>query len=215
MIAFKFLARGAVGPFTGFAWPTPTGSGPGGWVEMPADGLPDRGIHACLTEDLSFWIDEELWIVELGDLVQRSSGQLISSRGRLLQRTTWAREVANELGKACTFKARDAAAQLLRRNGRVMEADRLLSCPDLPELQRVAREISQPCKTDFLANLAGFVADAARRANIGDIGTVTHIVAEFARASAGPMAADLERAWQGRWIAERLELPKPDERPAV
>jgi hypothetical protein len=29
------------------------------------------------------------------------------------------------------------------------------------------------------------------------------------------MAADLERAWQGRWIAERLELPKQGQRPAV
>src|SRR5215468_3940090 len=129
MIALKFLARGAVGPFTGFTWPTPTSSGPGAWVEVPADALPDHGIHACLTDDLSFWIDDELWIVELGDLVQRSSDQLISSRGRLLQRTAWAREVANEFGKACAFKARDAAAQLLRRNRRVLEADRLLSCP--------------------------------------------------------------------------------------
>src|SRR5262252_1917652 len=205
MIAFKFLATGGVGPFTGFAWPTPTSSSPGAWVEVPSDALPDRGIHACLTDDLSFWLAEELWIVELEDPVQRSLDQLISGRGRLLQRTAWAREVASELGKACTFKARDAAAQLLRSNGSVLDADRLLSCPDLVELQKVARQISEPCKTDRLANLVGYVADAATFANIGDIATVTYVAAELARASTGLIAASAaERAWEGRWIAERL-----------
>jgi len=208
MIAFKFLARGAVGPFTGFAWPTPMASSPGGWVEVPPEALPDRGIHACLADHLSFWVDDELWIVELGEVVQRSSGQLISSRGRLLKRTAWAREVANELGKACTFRARDAAAQLLRRNGRVQEANQLLGCSDLVELKKVARAISEPCKTDSLANIAGYVADAATFANLGDVGTAAFIVAELARVSTGTIEASAsERAWQGRWIAERLKLP--------
>ena len=207
MIAFKFLARGAVGPFTGFAWPMPTASSPSTWVEVAPELLPDRGIHACLADHLTYWVDEELWIVELGDVVQRLSGQLISSRGRLLKRTAWAREVANQLGKACTFRARDAAAELLRRNGRVQEANGLLGCSDLVELQAVARAISVPCKTDSLANLAGYVADAATFAKLGDIGTVAYIVAELARVSTGTIEASAsERAWQGRWIAERLEL---------
>jgi len=215
MIAFKFLALGAVGPFTGFAWPTPTRSGPGAWVEVPPESVPNRGIHACLTDDLSFWLDDELWIAELAGPVQRSSDQLISSRGRLLQRTAWARDVAIELGKACTFKARDAAARVLQGNGRATDADRLLSCSNLVELKGVAREISGPCKTDSLANLAGYVADAATFANVGEVATVTYIVAEFARASAGATAAASERAWQGRWIAERLKLPQPDARAIV
>ena len=207
MIAFKFLARGAVGPFTGFAWPMPTASSPGTWVEVAPELLPDRGIHACLADHLTYWVHEELWIVELGDVVQRLSGQLISSRGRLLKRTAWAREVANQLGKACTFRARDAAAELLRRNGRVQEANGLLGCSELIELQAVARAISVPCKTDSLANLAGYVADAATFAKLGDIGTVAYIVAELARVSTGTIEASAsERAWQGRWIAERLEL---------
>ena len=67
----------------------------------------------------------------------------------------------------------------------------------------------------FLANLAGYVADAARRANLGEVGTVTYIVAEFARATAGATAAASERAWQGRWIAERLKLPSAGERARV
>ena len=79
MIAFKFLARGAVGPFTGFAWPTPMASSPGGWVEVPPEALPDRGIHACLADHLSFWVDDELWIVG-ADGLRELRGQRLDLR---------------------------------------------------------------------------------------------------------------------------------------
>ena len=46
--AYKFLAPGAVGPFSGFAWPTGT---PGPWVEAVPHTCA-TGVHACLVEDL-------------------------------------------------------------------------------------------------------------------------------------------------------------------
>ena len=49
MMAFKFLARGAVAPFTGFAWPTD-----GAWVEAPARSQ-DAWIHACRPRDEATW----------------------------------------------------------------------------------------------------------------------------------------------------------------
>ncbi|HET9553714.1 MAG TPA: hypothetical protein VFP50_12165, partial [Anaeromyxobacteraceae bacterium] len=68
MIAYKFLAPGAVGPFSGFAWPVPSGGGPGPWVAAGAGGA----IHACRTHHLPWWLDAELWAAELdGEVEER------------------------------------------------------------------------------------------------------------------------------------------------
>src|SRR3954464_1733529 len=67
VIAFKWLARGAIAPFTGFRWPT---DGP--WVSIPS-GVPEgAGVHACRISQLAYWIGEELWRIELdGPIVTR------------------------------------------------------------------------------------------------------------------------------------------------
>ncbi len=205
----KFLARGAVGPFTGFAWPTPSASSPGAWVDVPPTNFPDRGIHVCLVEQLAYWLDEELWEVELDGAVRHAPMQLIASRARLLRRVaSWTEEAARELAHACAFKARDAAADFLKRNRCGKDADQLIACSDLTQLERAARVMSATDKTNFLANLTGYVADAAAFAKINRVGTVCYVAADLARAaSRAPEAAVSERIWQGRWIAARLQLP--------
>ena len=217
MIAFKFLARGAVGPFTGFAWPTPVASTPGAWVEVPPEKLPDRGIHGCLVEHLPYWLDDELWEVELDRLVRGTPTQLIASRGRLLQRVAgWTPKLADEFGEACAIKARDTAAGLLMRNGREKDANQLLACPNVAELQRAAEAMSAASNADFFANIAGYAADAATLANIHHVGSVSYVAAELSRvASSSIEAAISEREWQGRWIAERLQLAEADLRASV
>jgi len=212
MIAFKFLARGAVGPFTGFAWPTPSASSPGAWVEVPPASFPRRGIHACLVEHLPYWLDEELWEAELDGIVQHAPMQVITSRGRLLRRVaSWTKEVSAELAQACLFKARDTAADFLKRNRGGKDADELIACADIAQLERVARTMSATGKTNFLANLIGYVADAAKRAKMNHVGTVCYVAADLARAASGsPEAAISERIWQGRWIAARLQLPQTE-----
>ncbi len=50
MIAWKFLAAGRLGPFTGFAWPV------GEWVAAPEGAPDDRWIHACRASDLPYWV---------------------------------------------------------------------------------------------------------------------------------------------------------------
>ncbi|MFO0612504.1 MAG: hypothetical protein U0414_07955 [Polyangiaceae bacterium] len=78
MIALKFLRRGAVAPFTGVQWRV------GEWVD--AVDFPDRGVHALGWEHLAYWLDEELWVVELEAPIVEGPAQLIAARGRLARR---------------------------------------------------------------------------------------------------------------------------------
>ncbi|HET7825985.1 MAG TPA: hypothetical protein VFK90_11660, partial [Anaeromyxobacter sp.] len=80
MIAWKFLAEGAVAPFTGFRWPAP-----GEWVAAPR-GRADAWIHACRAGDLPHWLDRELWSIELDAPVRTARYQVASPRARLVAR---------------------------------------------------------------------------------------------------------------------------------
>jgi hypothetical protein len=77
VIAFKFLGAGAVAPYTQFPWPVG-----GEWVSAPA-GRADVWIHACRRGDLSYWIDEEIWRIELEAPLVETRYQIASARGRL------------------------------------------------------------------------------------------------------------------------------------
>jgi hypothetical protein len=83
VIAFKWLARGAIAPFTGFVWPKD-----GSWVTAPRGVSAGSGVHACHVSQLAWWIGEELWRVELaGDFVEHAT-QVEASRARLLEQVT-------------------------------------------------------------------------------------------------------------------------------
>lgn len=104
-LAFKFLAKGARGPISGFSWPAP-----GEWVtEAQPLQLCARGVHACGAHELAHWLHDELWIVELEGTCIPGYDCTIAERARLVQRIdTW------EAGGAARFAraARDHAAQL-------------------------------------------------------------------------------------------------------
>ena len=87
MIALKFLQPGRRGRFSDAQWPTPTGKVPGAWVE--AEGpleLCANGIHACSPRQLAYWLDQELWRVELDGELDTGPTLLLARRGRLLER---------------------------------------------------------------------------------------------------------------------------------
>ena len=86
MIAYKFLAAGRMAPFSGFAWPEPTGDAPGGWVEAAVVDPCRSGVHACRVEHLPIWMAPELWRVELGGDVVEQDTLVVAPRGRLLDR---------------------------------------------------------------------------------------------------------------------------------
>jgi hypothetical protein len=112
MQAYKFLRPHAVGPFSGFRWPLPTGGAPGRWVTAPGRLQPClNGVHACRISDLPFWLTEELWRIELEGAVVEEETVVIAERGRLVSRVDeWTGETALEYADACAARARGHAA---------------------------------------------------------------------------------------------------------
>lgn len=85
MQAFKFLKRGAIGPVSGFAWPVPAKGAPGAWVDTGAEpSVCTQGVHACTEEQLAYWVNQELWAVELDGELTDAPDCVVAPRGRLL-----------------------------------------------------------------------------------------------------------------------------------
>lgn len=104
MTAYKFLRRGAIGPFTGYRWK------PGLWVEADAAARCASGIHACRLDDLPFWSNEELWEIELDGEIVVSGHKLVATRGRLVQRVeAWTTAARREFGVEAAARARALA----------------------------------------------------------------------------------------------------------
>ena len=106
MIAYKFLDRGGIAPFTGVRWPEP-----GSWLESDRVELCVSGVHACRVEDLPYWLRPELWEVELdGDLIE-GERLVAAHRGRLVRTVdAWNEETAAAFGASCAQEARRRAA---------------------------------------------------------------------------------------------------------
>jgi hypothetical protein len=98
MRAFKFLGRGAVGTFTGFAWPAP-----GAWVAVEGPLDPCRnGIHVCRSHELAHWLHEELWELEVDGEELAGVDCLIVRRACLVRRVAgWDAAGAERFALAC------------------------------------------------------------------------------------------------------------------
>jgi hypothetical protein len=197
VIAYKFLAEGAVAPFTGFRWPRP-----GEWVEAPP--APDRWVHACRARDLPHWLDEELWSIELGGPLRESRYQVASPRARLVARVAgWDPALRREYARACALRARELALPHLAASLR----EALAGLDDLASIAAAAR------RADRGDHAAQYVRDAAAFAKDGPA-VVSYIAATLASHLGGGLAAfEAERAWQARWLAERLGLERAPARP--
>ena len=61
------------------------------------------GIHACRVEHLPYWLNWELWRVELGGKVVEGDTKLVAERGRLVDRIdAWAGDLRAAFGRACS-----------------------------------------------------------------------------------------------------------------
>ncbi len=192
MIAYKFLARGAVSPFTGFRWP-----GPGEWVRTPAD-REEAWVHACRRSDLPYWLDDELWEVELEEPAREGRYQIASPRARLLARTEgWDPALGCKYARACALRTRDLALPHLGSPLR----DELRGTDDLQAIADAIRRAGPPSR------IAAFVSDAADNAlQVGPAPT-SYIACVLASTLGGGLPAfEGERAWQARWLAARLCL---------
>src|SRR5438874_5478807 len=122
MIAYKFLTAGRIGPFSKFAWPEP-----GVWVRPGgATHQCTRGIHACRTRDLPWWLAEELWEIELDGEPQIGGHKIVGRAGALRsQIDAWTAASAQAYGEACAWRAQDRASLALSRKGHRPAADEL------------------------------------------------------------------------------------------
>jgi hypothetical protein len=129
-VFFKWLHAGAIDPQGRFAWPTDKGR-PGSWVSGSWVAMP--GISGSRLGGLPYEIDQELWLVELDELiaavpfsipqelgeldglVEQSELRLLARRGRLLtQVPTWTLRAAQEFAAECAAEARGRVLEALR-----------------------------------------------------------------------------------------------------
>ncbi|HET9596393.1 MAG TPA: hypothetical protein VFP65_12465 [Anaeromyxobacteraceae bacterium] len=208
MHAYKFLADGAVAPFTGRSWPAPDARSPGAWMVAPPGDLARYGVHACRIEDLAYWPDDELWLVELGGTVLEEPFQLAASRGRLVRRIdAWNAATAREYAAACAFRARDLAADALSRAGLPLQGAALAACIDLATLEATAATLAGSAPRTEPRGPAAYVAGAAMRARQGRFREAALQHAHLGAALEGSdRGAANERAWQSAWLARGLEL---------
>ncbi len=190
--AYKFLAPGAVSPFTGFRWP-----GGGTWVAAPAD-REQAWVFACRREDLPYWLERELWRIELDEPVREGPHQLSAPRARLAGRIeAWNAEVRRSYAEACSQRARDLALPALPPELR----ERIARLDDPAELVSAAQETAVP------GAVAGYLADASALARGGNPAAASYITCMLAAAVSGSAAAfEAERARQAQWLSEHLSL---------
>ena len=157
MIAYKFLRAGRIGPFSGFRWPEP-----GAWVHTGADtDACRRGIHACRTRDLPWWLAEELWAIELDGEIRADEHKLLASAGRLRARIEgWTTACAQEYADACAWRSRDRAVEALTRTTR-SERQELTACTTLNQVLAAARRLAEEMPdTRISLTIAGDVQSA-------------------------------------------------------
>jgi hypothetical protein len=212
---FKFLGPGAVGTFSGHAWPPPAEGAAGAWTAAAGELDPcRRGIHLCREGDLPFWIREELYVAEpAGDVVEHDTF-LLTRRARLVRRVgSWDQQAAYLFSSACAWRTRDLAARALRGAGQAADAEVLLGCTSIRELEAATdRVLGRLRDVVQSARVVGYAADAvlyAQRARTSEgwaaaAATTAFISAAAAHEMPGASAATAaspERAEQGRWIA--------------
>ena len=207
MIAYKFLSPGAVAPFTRRPWSLPGPSGAGAWLDA-LDDRPEHGVHACRVRDLSFWLESELWRVELHDPLHEGQRQIIGSRGRLLERVSrWEEDGARSFAEACAWRARDRAVAALHREALDDEDALLAGCSSLSDLRSVSNGIAAR-SGGLPAALAGYLAETVDFLFDGDAACSAYISARSAVVAerGDEDAFGAEREAQSWMLAERLGL---------
>src|SRR5205814_7716784 len=153
MIAYEFLCRGRMAPFTGFQWPAA-----GCWVERDhwEEG---SGVHACRLGDLPYWVGDELWRIELHGRILDRETQIEAARGRLVESIAgWD---LSRFALACAFRTRDLALRALRGRDAADVETALLAAGDVTALLNAAR--TAPPLPGLAGEMVAYVADASVR----------------------------------------------------
>jgi hypothetical protein len=174
VIAHKFLASGAKGPFSGYAWPTPQGGAAGAWIEVEGPlALCRSGVHLCRPCDLAHWLHDELWAVESDGEQMEGLDCIIVRRARLVRRIDiWREGGAARFARACI----DHAKSILSDRGSA-------EIRDLLEDARLAAEAGYFATSAFASALAA---------------------AKVSPTELCEQAYRRERVWQSEWITREL-----------
>jgi hypothetical protein len=209
--AFAFLGRGAVDYLTGVRWPMPSAEHSARWLR-PAGG---GAVRASREEQLAWWLDDELWEVELAGGVRDQGRSLVAERGRLLRPIeAWTPPVAGELVADCMLRVRDGAVAALMDEHRDAEAARLGASADGAVIEKAAAHAA--AQPGDASPFAGFVVDLIRFARDAGRPVRAASVAAYiaARALAGGNEGEpsyerkfeAERRRQASWLVARLAL---------
>lgn len=160
MIAYKFLDAAGEGRFSCFAWPRPAGAGSAGeWVEAESS-LCASGIHACRVGDLPFWLDAELWRIELDGPIVEANRKVIASRGRLLERVVgWDEATGRDFSSACADRASAIAGDAEAFRGYVADARKNVGVGPLAVVGSIAARVAE-----LAGGVAGYDAERAIQA---------------------------------------------------
>lgn len=124
MIAYKFLADGAVSPFSGFRWRADE------WVDVDAVEPCFTGIHACTAEQLPYWLGPELWEIELAGEIVRQARKLVAARGRLVRRLDgWNEELRTAFATDVLERTRLRFGSVPLLSGYVADIERFRATP--------------------------------------------------------------------------------------
>jgi hypothetical protein len=164
---FKFLAEGSRGRLSGFVWPAV-----GEWVSVEGELDPCvSGIHVCRIGHLPYWLDDELWEVEVAGEQREQLEQLVVRRARLTRRVEgWPTPLAAGLAAGCLRELRRFAALELWDDEDAAELT--VGCEDI-EAARVARRLASqdcPARTTTAARLLVLFADAGDIADDRSLG---------------------------------------------
>ncbi|MDQ3146755.1 MAG: hypothetical protein M3R01_07440, partial [Actinomycetota bacterium] len=129
-----------------------------------------RGIHACRSGDLPYWISDQLFEIELDGGVVELDRKVAARRGRLVrQLDLWSNGVACELMERAGFRARDLAVSALGRAGRHEEATALAAVGTLPSLGTFGATMAAELGPETpLGVSVGLASDGAHYALVGE-----------------------------------------------
>jgi hypothetical protein len=209
--AYAFLDPAATDYLSGVQWPMPDDRGPGAWLEPGADS-PLRGYPA---DQLLWWLDRQLWEVELAGDVHDTGRSLLGDRGRLLAPVdAWTPDVARELTTDCALRLRDRAVVALEADGMDADAAALAAASDLESIAAAAATAAS--RRGFGPLLAGYTADLVRFASFTPDpargAAVAARIAAHALAGGDEGAPGYDEAYaeerrrQAAWLRTRLGL---------
>jgi hypothetical protein len=208
VIAYKFLRAGRISPFSGTDWPEHGALEAAGPLEACRN-----GVHACRIDDLPYWLDDELWEVELLGEVVEERLKLLARGGRLVRRLdSWDDGTQRAFAESCLRRVAAHAAAESRDAGHEAEAGALESASSLDEVAAAAAAAVNAAQLAGAGNaerLASYAADAVEWTIALPPSGVAYVAAHAADSRSRADTADAfaaERALQAQWLAERLGL---------